>query len=90
MSVSGIGESTLADVDAFCAEMDARSVPVSLLVAPRIARRGGVVRIAVAARHLRKSGPLQAMLDAVDLAMLQGCTPMVYRWRADAAVLDAA
>lgn len=50
----------------------------------------GVVRIAVAARHLRKSGPLQAMLDAVDLAMLQGCTPMVYRWRADAAVLDAA
>ncbi|WP_031664450.1 DUF2334 domain-containing protein [Mycobacterium tuberculosis] len=228
VSVSGIGESTLADVDAFCAEMDARSVPVSLLVAPRmrddyrldrdprtvdwltgrraagdalvlhgydeaatkrrrgefamlraheanlrlmaadrvlehlglrtrlfaapgwlvspgvrtalpangfrlladlhgitdlvrlttvrarvlgigegflakpwwcrmvvmsaerIARRGGVVRIAVAARHLRKSGPLQAMLDAVDLAMLQGCTPMVYRWRADAAVLDAA
>ncbi|KAF3409845.1 hypothetical protein BIT18_0597, partial [Mycobacterium tuberculosis variant bovis] len=36
MSVSGIGESTLADVDAFCAEMDARSVPVSLLVAPRM------------------------------------------------------
>lgn len=227
VSVSGIGESTLADVDAFCAEMDARSVPVSLLVAPRMRddyrldrdprtvdwltgrraagdalvlhgydeaatkrRRGefamlraheanlrlmaadrvlehlglrtrlfaapgwlvspgvrtalpangfrlladlhgitdlvrlttvrarvlgigevswrslvvpdggdvgradrpawGVVRIAVAARHLRKSGPLQAMLDAVDLAMLQGCTPMVYRWRADAAVLDAA
>lgn len=36
VSVSGIGESTLADVDAFCAEMDARSVPVSLLVAPRM------------------------------------------------------
>lgn len=61
-----------------------------VMSAERIARRGGVVRIAVAARHLRKSGPLQAMLDAVDLAMLQGCTPMVYRWRADAAVLDAA
>src|SRR5262249_28126363 len=36
VSVSGIGERTLADVDAFCTQMDARSVPVSLLVAPRL------------------------------------------------------
>ncbi|EUA10324.1 hypothetical protein I545_5770 [Mycobacterium kansasii 662] len=36
VSVSGIGERTLAGVEEFCAEMDARSVPVSLLVAPRL------------------------------------------------------
>src|SRR5262249_51496668 len=36
VSVSGIGERTLADVEAFCAQMDARKVPVSLLVAPRL------------------------------------------------------
>ena len=42
-----------------------------VLSAERVARRDGVVRVAVAARHLRKPGPLQAMLDAVDLALLQ-------------------
>src|ERR1700761_3814847 len=36
VSVSGIGERTLADVDAFCRQMDSRNVPVSLLVAPRL------------------------------------------------------
>ena len=61
-----------------------------VLSAERVARRGGVVRVAVAASHLRKPGPLQAMLDAVDLARLQGCEPTVYRWRADQAILDAA
>ncbi|CNI25018.1 putative deacetylase [Mycobacterium tuberculosis] len=61
-----------------------------VLSAERIARRGGVVRVAVAARQLRKPGPLQAMLDAVDLAALHGCTPTVYKWRSDRAVLDAA
>jgi hypothetical protein len=30
------------------------------------------------------------MLDAVDLALLQACTPSVYQWRADQSVLDAA
>jgi uncharacterized protein len=61
-----------------------------VLSAERVARRGGVVRVAVAARHLRKPGPLQAMLDAVDLSQLHGCTPSVYEWRADQAILDAA
>ena len=61
-----------------------------VLSADRIARRGGVVRVAVAARQLRKPGPLQAMLDAVDLAALHGCTPTVYKWLPDKAVLDAA
>ena len=65
-----------------------------VLSAERIARRGGTVRIAVAARQLRKPGPLQAVLDAVDLAAMHGCTPTVYRWRShkasDKAAADAA
>jgi predicted deacetylase len=61
-----------------------------VLSAERVARRDGVVRVAVAARHLRKPGPRQAMLDAVDLALLQACSPTVYQWRAEQAVLDAA
>jgi predicted deacetylase len=61
-----------------------------VLSAERIARRGGIVRIAVAAHQLRKPGPLNAMLDAVDLASMHGCTPTVYRWRSDKAIPDAA
>jgi predicted deacetylase len=61
-----------------------------VLSAERIARRGGVVRVAVAARQLRKPGPRQAMMDAVDLASLHGCTPTVYKWLPDKAILDAA
>lgn len=61
-----------------------------VLSAERIARRGGVVRVAVAARQLRKPGPLQAMLDAVDLACMHGCTPTVYEWRPDKTLLQAA
>ncbi|OBK90002.1 DUF2334 domain-containing protein [Mycolicibacter sinensis] len=36
VSVSGIGERTCADAESFCAQLDARAVPVSLLVAPRL------------------------------------------------------
>lgn len=36
VSVSGIGERTRADAETFCARLDARAVPVSLLVAPRL------------------------------------------------------
>ena len=67
---------------------------IVVLSAERIARRGGIVRIAVAARQLRKPGPLQAVLDAVDLASMHGCTPTVYRWRpskaSDKSTVDAA
>lgn len=79
--VLGIGEGFLAE-PWWCRML--------VLSAERVARRGGIVRVAVAAHHLRKPGPLQAMLDAVDLALLQGCEPTVYQWRADQAVLDAA
>jgi len=51
-----------------------------VLSAERVARRGGIVRVAVAARQLRKPGPRQAVFDAVDLALLHGCVPTVYRW----------
>lgn len=36
VSISGIRDRTLSDVDTFCEELDARGVPVSLLVAPRL------------------------------------------------------
>ncbi|KKF02818.1 DUF2334 domain-containing protein [Mycolicibacterium obuense] len=61
-----------------------------VLAAERTARRDGIVRVAVAARHLRRPGPRQAMLDAADLALLHGCVPTVYAWRTPAALSDAA
>jgi predicted deacetylase len=79
--VLGIGEGFLAE-PWWCRML--------VLSAERIARRQGLVRVAVAARQLRKPGPLQAMLDAVDLALLHGCEPTIYQWRADRAVPDAA
>lgn len=51
-----------------------------VLSAERTARRGGIVRVAVSARQLRKSATQQAMLDSVDLALMHGCRPTVYRW----------
>jgi uncharacterized protein len=79
--VLGIGEGFLAE-PWWCRML--------VLSAERVARRGGIVRVAVAARHLRKPGPLQAMLDAVDLALLQACEPTVYQWRPGQAIRDAA
>jgi uncharacterized protein len=32
---------------------------------------------------LSGSGPRQAMIDAVDLALMHGATPTVYQWRPD-------
>jgi predicted deacetylase len=61
-----------------------------VLSAERTARRDGVVRVAVHARHLRRPGPRQAMLDAVDLALMHQCVPAVYHWQPYPAVTDAA
>lgn len=61
-----------------------------VLSAERTARRDGIVRVAVAARHLRRPGPRQAMLDAVDLALMHHCAPAVYRWEPYPALTDAA
>lgn len=51
----------------------------------RAARHGKTVRIAVAAKQLANPGPKQAVLDALDLALLHGCVPSVYRWEASPA-----
>ena len=61
-----------------------------VLSADRTARREGIVRVAVAARHLRRPGPRQAMLDAVDLALMHGARPRSTSWRPDPALTDAA
>lgn len=61
-----------------------------VLSADRTARRGGIVRLAVSARQLRKPGPRQALLDAVDLALMHGSVPTVYQWMPRTALLDAA
>jgi uncharacterized protein len=61
-----------------------------VLAAERTARRHGIVRVAVAARHLRRPGPRQAMLDAVDLSLMHHCAPTVYEWSPYPALTDAA
>ncbi|WP_327112158.1 DUF2334 domain-containing protein [Nocardia sp. NBC_01730] len=48
--------------------------------AARAARRGGVLRLAVSAAQLDRSGPRQAMLDAVDLSLFHGALGHTYRW----------
>jgi predicted deacetylase len=61
-----------------------------VLSAERTARRDGIVRVAVHARHLRRPGPRQAMVDAVDLALMHRCVPAVYQWQPYPALTDAA
>lgn len=58
--------------------------------AERIARRAGIVRVAVDAQQLARPGSLRTMLDAVDVALRHDCTPAVYRWRPDPVELRAA
>jgi uncharacterized protein len=61
-----------------------------VLAAERTARRAGIVRVAVSARQLRRPGPRQAMLDAVDLSLLHRSTPAVYQWQPYPVLTDAA
>lgn len=61
-----------------------------VLSAERTARRGGTVRLAVSARQLAKPAARQAVLDAIDLALMHGCTPAVYQWNPSRALTDAA
>lgn len=69
--VLGIGEGFLSE-PLWCRML--------VLSAARTARRDGVVRVAISAKHLRKPGPRQAMIDAIDLALLHGSVPGVYEW----------
>jgi predicted deacetylase len=51
-----------------------------VMSAARTARRGGPLRLAISAAQLDRSGPRQAVLDAVDLALFHELVPDVYRW----------
>lgn len=51
-----------------------------LLAAERTARRGGIVRLALSAKQLQNTGPRQAILDAIDLALMHDCRPATYLW----------
>jgi predicted deacetylase len=56
----------------------------------RVARRGGVVRLSVAAKHLGEPVTGKALLDCIDLAMLHGAEPITYRNMTSAALRRAA
>ncbi|WP_018178264.1 DUF2334 domain-containing protein [Jongsikchunia kroppenstedtii] len=45
----------------------------------RVARRGGVVRLSVAAKHLSTPLVRRALLNGIDLAVHHGATPATYR-----------
>ncbi|HWM07662.1 MAG TPA: DUF2334 domain-containing protein [Actinophytocola sp.] len=49
-----------------------------VLGSARTARRGGLVRIAVHTADLVRSGPRQALLDAVDIALHHGAGALTY------------
>ena len=46
--------------------------------ASRAARKGHLIRLAVDTADLTRSGPRQALLDAVDIALHHGATPITY------------
>lgn len=50
-----------------------------VLGASRLARRGSLLRLAVDAADLRRTGPTQALRDAVDIALHHGAYPCTYR-----------
>lgn len=58
-----------------------------VLLAERAARRGGTVRLAVAAGQLGRDGARQAVLDAIDTTLDHGGVPAVYRWESDSGAL---
>ena len=58
-----------------------------VLSAERTARRGGIVRLTITARQLHRSGPRQAILDAIDLSLMHQAAPTVYQWRPDQPVV---
>jgi hypothetical protein len=51
-----------------------------VLSAERVARRGGIVRIALSAKQLARPGLRRAMVDAAGAALSHGVTPTVYQW----------
>ncbi len=60
-----------------------------VLGAARIARRGGLVRIAVDGRDLARDGRRSALLDAVDIALHHDAHPCTYSTLSDQRTLVA-
>jgi predicted deacetylase len=56
----------------------------------RVARRGGIVRLSVAAKQLDNPMAAKALINCVDLALLQGAWPTTYRALEPPAVRNAA
>ena len=55
-----------------------------IAAAGRVAKVGGLVRLNIAAKHLRRSTPREAMLDAIDLVTTEyGSQPAQYEWLPD-------
>ncbi len=61
-----------------------------VLGAGRTARRGGLCRVGIEARHLSRSGPRQAVLDALYLALHHEATPQTNQLPLAAAAAAAA
>ena len=62
----------------------------AVMLAERAARRGGPVRLAIAAGQLGRDVARHAILEAVDIALEHGATPAVYRWESGPALFRAA
>jgi hypothetical protein len=58
--------------------------------AARAARKGQLVRLAVDTADLARSGPRQALLDAVDIALHHGATAVTYPGLVRTAATEAA
>ncbi len=50
-----------------------------LLAVARAANRGAIIRLHIDATQAGRSGPRQALLDAVDVALEAGAVPQTYR-----------
>lgn len=61
-----------------------------LLSTERMVRRGGTVRLATSGKQIAKRDSRKVMLEAVDIALTNGCTPAVYEWSCGAKSSKAA
>lgn len=83
--VSDLERGTLERSRVFGIGDGARSEPwwcrAMVIGAGRVARRGGLLRLAISGPQLGKPGPRQAIVDAVDIALHHDAQPAVYRWQ---------
>lgn len=77
----GLGAARAVGTDLDADGSKAHRTPAGSLVgaATRVARRGGLVRLAVTASDLRRPSARAALMDAVDAALAAGALPATYR-----------